>query len=132
MRHSPDIADFAADVAFDKSASSPSGRVGALFNLALFAFLAIRGLIVFLATNPKAQTASPAGLVLSSLADLLFLAAMLLISAVLLQAFWRRFVSSIWSLRSMTYNEAVAIVLMAGLLFSAIGPVTFVISEKIV
>ncbi len=132
MRHSPDIADFAADVAFDKSAPSPFGRVGPLFNLALFTFLALKGLIVFLATSPRAQTASPAGLVLSSLADFLLVATMVLISAVFLRAFWRRFVSSVWPLRPITYNEAIAILLMASLLFSTIGPVALVISEKIV
>lgn len=132
MHRSPDIADFAADAAFDKSAPRPFGRVTPPFNIALFAFLAFRGLLAFLMTSPRVGGASIEGLVLSSLLDLMRFAAALLLSAVFLKAFWGRFISSVWSLRPIDYNEAIAILLMADLFVSAVGPVIFVISEKIV
>jgi hypothetical protein len=76
------------------------GRVTFGFNAALFAFLAITSFLQFLAS------------------DAVRVLAVALITAWFVQAFWRRLISSVFAVRYIGFQEALAIVLMLGVLFA--------------
>jgi hypothetical protein len=76
------------------------------FNLALFAYSTLWGLLQFLFLSGKAQNATFEGLILSSAVDLVRFTAAVLISAGFLQAFWRRLVTSLAPVRALDFQEA--------------------------
>jgi len=98
---------------------NPAGRITPGFNLALFAFHAVMGFLRFAIGSEKAKGLSWEGLLLSSTLDVGRFAVVVLISAYFLQAFWRRLVSSLVAVRSITYQEAIAIILMLGILLGS-------------
>lgn len=117
MNRSDDVADFAAPGTYVKVVPPGSRHITPAFNLALFAFLAVKGLIGFLLTSAAVGGTSFEGLVLTSLLDLVRMVVMILISAAFLKAFWGRLVSPLGSLRPISYSEAMAILLMIALVF---------------
>jgi len=117
MNRQPDDADFSAVGTYVKIETRRPVHITSGFNLALFAFASLKGLLMFLMTSPMVASASFEGLVLSSLLDLFQVAATLLIAAAFLKAFWRRLISPLGSLRPITYNESVAILLMISVIF---------------
>jgi len=122
MSRSDDIADFAADGTFEKIDPRSRGRITPAFNAALFAFVAVKGLFVFLLT-PSAMGRPPISfirldqLLFNSAADLIRIGVLVLIAAIFLNEFWRRLVSPLGSLRPIDYNESIAILLMAAVVF---------------
>ena len=117
MSRLDDVADFAAPGTYVKIVPKSHRRITSAFNVALFAFVALKGLLTFLLTSPMAGRASFEGLLLTSLLDLSRMTAVLLISAVFLRAFWGRLISPLGSLRPISYGEAIAILLMVALVF---------------
>lgn len=98
--------------AFGKS----QGRITARFNVALFAFLGLMGFVRFLLVASFAQKSTFAGLLLSGLLDAARFLAVVLISSAFLKEFWGRLVTSLFPIRAINYEEAVAILLMASLI----------------
>jgi len=117
MSRSHDVADFAAPGTYVKIVPNTHRHITPAFNLALFAFVAFKGLIGFLLTSTVAGVASFEGLLLTSLLDLIRMVAIVLISAAFLKAFWGRLVSPLGSIRPISYGEAMAILLMISLVF---------------
>jgi hypothetical protein len=93
------------------------GRVTFGFNAALFAFLAITSFLQFLASD-RAPLFPLDGLILTTLLDAVRFLAVALITAWFVQAFWRRLISSVFAVRYIGFQEALAIVLMLGVLFA--------------
>jgi hypothetical protein len=91
-------------------------RITTGFNVALFMFSAIMGILLFLASG-KANNVSVEGVILSTIVDSVRFVAMLLISAYFLKEFWERLISNLFPVRAITYAEAIAIGLMFGILF---------------
>lgn len=87
-------------------------------NVALFAFNAALGLFQFLVASPNARGINAGGLIATTLLDLARYAVILLITAAFLDAFWRRLVGSLAPIRPIDYQEAIAVVLMIGVLFN--------------
>jgi len=87
------------------------------FNLALFACSAFWGLFQFLFLSERARGYPISGLILSSTLDLVRFLVVALITAAFVQAFWRRLVAQIAPVRPIDFQEALAIVLMASILF---------------
>ena len=58
------------------------------------------------------------GLILTTLLDAVRFLAVALITAWFVQAFWRRLISSVFAVRYIGFQEALAIVLMLGVLFA--------------
>jgi hypothetical protein len=87
------------------------------FNILLFVFLAIVGVILF-ALSDRAKNLSLEGVIFVSAIDAVRYTVMLLIGSFFIKEFWRRLISNILPVRAIDYQEAVAIFLMLGLLFS--------------
>jgi len=93
-------------------------RINPRFNVALFAFNAALGLFQFLVASANAWGISAGGLLATTLLDLARYAVVLLITAAFLAAFWRRLICSLAPIRPIDYQEAIAVVLMIGVLFN--------------
>ncbi len=91
-------------------------RLTARFNFAAFSLLAITGIVKFLLTSDKVNGSSPIGVLLSIVLDAMYVLALILAVALLIRMFWNRFVTDVFSLREIDYQEAVAIVMVASLL----------------
>jgi hypothetical protein len=91
-------------------------RITRGFNVAVFALCATIGTFTFLATTALTSSRSIAGLFLISGADSLRYLAIVLIAAFVVRAFWNRLVANVFAVRSINYAEAVAVVLVKGLL----------------
>lgn len=122
MSRAQDIADFAAEGTYVKVVPKSHRHITPAFNVALFAFLALKGLLGFLLTGPANGRPplaffSVEGVLLSTLLDLIRMGVVILISAAFLKAFWERLVSPLGSLRPIRYGEAMAILLMIALVF---------------
>jgi hypothetical protein len=100
-----------------KPAIGASRRIDARFNVALFGFLAMMGVGRFLLTASVARESSLPGIALSVLLDAVRFLAVVLISAAFLREFWGRLVASLFPVRAIDYGEAVAVLLMAALIF---------------
>ncbi|WP_165245473.1 hypothetical protein [Paludisphaera soli] len=110
----------AIDLDFEPASKPPvvyHRGLTARFNVALFAFLALMGLGRFLLTASVAREAAFAGIALSALLDAARFLAVVLISAAFLREFWGRLVASLFPVRAINYDEAVAMLLMAALVF---------------
>jgi hypothetical protein len=88
------------------------------FNIAVFAICAAIGIFTFLASHVTDSHASITGLFLISGADSLRYLAVALIAALVVRVFWNRLVANLFAVRSINYAEALAVVLVKGLLFS--------------
>ena len=88
------------------------------FNLALFAFHALMGLLNF-AMSGKAHEVPWTGIFLSTALDLVRYLVFLLITAYFVAVFWRQLVASVAAVRPISFQEAVAVVLMVGILFGS-------------
>jgi hypothetical protein len=91
-------------------------RLTARFNVAAFSLLAIVGIVKFLLTSDKVNGSSPIGVFLSIGFDATYVLALILAVSLLIRIFWNRFVTDVFSLRDIDYQEAVAIVMVASLL----------------
>ncbi|WP_417379271.1 hypothetical protein [Gimesia sp.] len=89
-----------------------SRRITPQFNLALFAFNALAG-IIKLGLLAKMGLG---GLILTSFLDAVLTICILLIVAWFLKEFWSRLISNLFSLRNIDYQEAIAIVLVMSML----------------
>ena len=89
-----------------------SHRITPKFNLALFAFNALAGIIKF----SLVAKVGLGGLVLTSFLDAVLTICILLIIAWFLKEFWLRLISDLFSLRNIDYQEAIAIVLVLSML----------------
>jgi hypothetical protein len=87
------------------------------FNLALFAYSAFWGLFQFLFLSDRARGHPAAAVILSSTLDLARFVVVALITAAFVRAFWRRLVAQVAPVRPIDFQEALAIVLMASILF---------------
>ena len=94
-----------------------TNRITGRFNVAVFVFCAVLGIFSFLLHSDKAKDVPVEGLVLSIGLDAMRYLVVVLVSALIVRAFWDRFVSDIFSLRAINYQEAIAIVLMSSVLF---------------
>jgi len=94
-------------------------RITVGFNIAMFAFLGITGFLGFLVQSEKAGGVPLAGLVLTTGIDMTRYLVVLLVTAFFLREFWARLISALWRIRQITCHEAIAIVLMIGMLFHA-------------
>ncbi|WP_422923591.1 hypothetical protein [Singulisphaera sp. PoT] len=108
-----DDALFSYDRASRGKGDRPSG-ITAGFNVSLFAVISVMGILDFAASN-RAHGISILGLIVTSAIDAVRYLAVVLITAAFVASFWRRFVSTLYSVRPITFQEAMAIVLMAGL-----------------
>ena len=90
-------------------------RITGRFNVALFLFSAALGLFRFLLSE-DAVGVPLEGLVISSVVDAIRFIVVLLISAYFVREFWNRLVSSLWDLRLITKQEAIAFILIIGIL----------------
>ena len=98
------------------------GRISPAFNLALFGFSACLGLGRYLSLLSDKAAGYGVGAFLwaaswSIVLDMCRCAVVLAVTASFLQIFWRRFVASVTAIRPIDYQEALAIVLMLGILF---------------
>lgn len=116
MAHAVDL-DFGpgSNVPFGKSQE----RITARFNVALFAFLGLMGFVRFLLVASMAQKSTSAAFLLSGFLDAVRFLAVVLISSAFLKEFWVRLVTSLFPVRAIAYEEAVAILLMISLVFGA-------------
>jgi|GEM_PF-1315318 len=98
--------------------SFPKMRIGVTpgFNVALFVFSSALGIFKFLASEKPKELPLGGLLALFTLDGIRFLT-VVLITAGFLAAFWRRLVSSLFPVRPLNYQEAIAIVLMLDILF---------------
>jgi hypothetical protein len=92
-------------------------RITPSFNLALFAVSAAFGIVGFLCSG-KASGYPTAGVVASIGLDALRFILAAMIAAYFIKEVWRRLISSLWSVRPLTYQEALAVVLIPSLLWS--------------
>ena len=86
------------------------------FNAALLTWQFATGLATFL-TSDRARHAPWAGLFLSTTLDFTSRMVVLGVTAGFLAVFWGRFVATVAATRPISYGEALAAVLMIGLLF---------------
>ncbi len=105
------------------SDANKEGLITVDFNILLFLFLAAVGIFKFLfsASGGAAVAAGKwaiEGVILSCVLDAAFVFVVLLISAFFIKEFWGRLISKLVPIRSITYQEAVSIVLIASLLLS--------------
>ncbi len=113
---------FATDDRFEASSATKTWdrkfepRISVGFNVALFTFQTLLGLGQFLISG-RGQGFSGPGIVVSTLLDLMRVMVVVFITAYFLQIFWRRFIASISTTRSIDYQESLAIILMLGILF---------------
>jgi len=91
-------------------------RITPEFNIALFAVSAALGIVNFLFSG-DASGYPATGVVLSIGLDALRFIFAVMITAYFIKEVWRRLISNLWSVRPLTYQEALAVVLIAGLLF---------------
>jgi len=91
-------------------------RITSGFNVAVFALCAAIGTFTFLVSSTRTSNASLIGLFLISGADALRYLVVVLISALVVRVFWNRLVSNLFAIRPINYVEAVAIVLVKGLI----------------
>ncbi|EDL61980.1 hypothetical protein [Gimesia maris] len=89
-----------------------SRRITPKFNLALFAFNALAGIIKF----SLLARVGLGGLILTSFLDAVLTICILLIVAWFVKEFWIRLISDLFSLRNIDYQEAIAIVLVLSML----------------
>ena len=90
-------------------------RISLGFNAALFGFQAVKGIGPFLVSD-RAK-GPPVGIFISVVLDALWVLMLAAVAALFVQVFWRRFLASVAAIRPIDYQEALAIVLMLGLLF---------------
>jgi hypothetical protein len=102
-----------------RESASPTAGITTAFNLAMFAYMVVLGILQFLVASEKAMGVPLPGLIVTSLIDLARYVAVLLITSALLREFWRRLVSPLFEVRSIAFREALAIVLMISILFRA-------------
>ena len=86
------------------------------FNVALFLFCALLGLLSFLGSD-RAEGVPVTGLVLTTAIDAVRYLVVVLVSALFVKEFWNRLIPTLCPIRTIAYQEAIAIVLMASLLF---------------
>ena len=86
------------------------------FNAALLAWQCLTGFSAFLASD-RARNVPWAGLVMSTAIDFVLRVVVLGVTAGFLAVFWGRFVATVAATRPISYGEALAAVLMIGLLF---------------
>ncbi len=91
-------------------------RITTEFNIALLAFASVYGVIRFLASD-KVKGMSVDGIILGTVVDFARVLICLFIAAYFVKEFWGRLIADVWKLRPLEYKEAIAIVLMFGLLF---------------
>ena len=99
------------------SDESQANHITTKFNVALFVFSAVMGILIFLFSD-KVKNVPLEGVVLSILVDSVRYVVMLLIVAFFIKEFWRRLISNLFPVRAIGYAEAIAIVLMSSILFS--------------
>lgn len=92
-------------------------RITADFNILLFLFSFGVAFIKFICSE-KAKDATAIGLLLSSALDAALVVVVLLIGAFFIKEFWNRLISSLFPIRNLDYQEAIAIFLIIGILFS--------------
>ena len=93
------------------------------FNIALFLYLLANNLIVSLFQSSKDEYViwdkvynwSP---VIGFSGALMLLIGLILTGAILLKSFWNRFLSDVFNLRHLTFNESLSIVLIIAILSS--------------
>jgi hypothetical protein len=101
-----------------KSAGSPEPRrITWSFNLLVFALQSAYGVFRFVFVSGNASKMDATGILINVSLDLVRVVTLLLVSAYLLKEFWGRLVPSLAGLRPISFCEAVAIVLMIGILF---------------
>ncbi len=101
-----------------KPTKKGTGKITLGFNILLFTFITVLSLLQFLVASPQARGISLMGLVLTCTLDTLRFAVVALISAFFVKVFWERLAPSLFAVRALTYQEAIACVLMIGLLTS--------------
>ena len=97
--------------------SSHHERITPKFNLLLFIYVSVIGLLTFLASD-KASGATPLGLVLSIALDFVFVVAALFIGTYFLREFWNRLITDLFAIRSLSFQEAMAFALIMSLILS--------------
>lgn len=85
------------------------------FNVALFLFSAVLGLFRFLLSD-KAEGVPIEGLVMTTAIDMVRFIVVLFITAYFLREFWNRLVVQLLGLRAVTKQEAIAFILLLGIL----------------
>ncbi|HCS55721.1 hypothetical protein [uncultured Rubinisphaera sp.] len=93
-----------------------SSRITPQFNIALFAFSAALGILNYLLSG-NASGFPASSVVLSIGLDALRFILVAGITAYFIKEVWRRIVSNLWSVRPLSYQEAIAVVLTVGILF---------------
>jgi len=96
----------------DTTLPPESRRITPKFNLALFAFNALAGIIKF----SLVAKVGLGGLILTSFLDAVLTICILLLVAWFFKEFWIRLLSDLFSLRNIDYQEAIAIVLVLSML----------------
>jgi hypothetical protein len=108
--------DFGAIGTFSKPGWPGSRPITTGFNLALFVYHAVIGILGFAVGRASGQGLSLEAIQLTSAIDTVRFAVVILISAFFLKEFWARLISSVAAIRPITYAEAIAILLMIGIL----------------
>lgn len=94
---------------------SESEKITPKFNITLFLFTALVGIIQF----AIGSRVSFGGLLLTSFIDAIFNIGMLLVFAWFLKEFWQRLLSDLFQIRNINYQESIAIVLMLSIVLSS-------------
>jgi hypothetical protein len=95
------------------------GGITTGFNVTMIMYLAIPGIWNFMFLSEKAKGVPLEGLIVSCALDVVRFLAALLITALILEAFWHRLIAPLFTIRPITYQEAIAVVLMISILFHA-------------
>jgi hypothetical protein len=109
--------DFGAIGTFPKPGWPVSRPITTGFNLAMFVYHAMTGILGFAVGRTSGQGLSLDAILLTSAIDTVRFAVVILMSAFFLKEFWVRLVSSVAAIRPISYTEAIAILLMIGILF---------------
>jgi hypothetical protein len=96
-----------------------NNRITQEFNVAVFIFGAVMGIFKFLVHYENTKNVPVEGIVFSIGLDVVRYLVVLLISALIIKAFWNRLISDVFSLRAINYQEAIAVILVPCVLFAS-------------
>ncbi len=100
----------------EKEAGDPRSRITWGFNAGLFGFQAAIGFLLFVLTSGRAGGVSLPGLIFSTSLDAIRYGSIVLLAACFVGAFWRKFAIPVFGVRDIAYREAVAVILILGLI----------------
>ncbi len=99
-----------------------SQKITLIFNVILFVYIGCAFFAEYL-FKPETPARVPWEIlfenspIMSIVVALIFALALIMAGSYLLRLFWNRFIADVFKVRDITYNEAIAILLIAGVIF---------------